>query len=255
MSKVCRNPRCLKYGQIEETPDARFCRECGKELQEEDTGSPLNDYFEEFPRHMLKEIIKEYGTSVVNDPRRCEGLIRDFCGPYQKEINLLVLSLKDGIPVEFLLSKEGVSTDVLISRLKRKLQKNLSLTEGASEWAVVSWVLALERNLLIRRTLHFIWIVDCSKSMSGDKMKSLNLAIREAIPHIQRGADDNTQAQVLVRAIKFSSGAEWHISKPTPVEDFKWIDLEADSSSSKDIGEALSMVAERLKTPPIPKGA
>ncbi len=103
---------------------------------------------------------------------------------------------------------------------------------------------------LATRPLHFIWIADCSGSMTTDgKIQALNNAIREAIPHMQKVADENPNAQVLIRAIKFSNGAQWHISQPTPVEDFKWVDLPAEGVT--DMGRALTMVAEQLKIPPM----
>jgi uncharacterized protein YegL len=103
---------------------------------------------------------------------------------------------------------------------------------------------------LATRPLHFIWIADCSGSMKTDgKIQALNIAIREAIPHMQKVASENPNAQVLVRAIKFASGAQWHISQPTPVEDFQWVDLKADGVT--DMGKALSLVADQLKIPPM----
>lgn len=102
-----------------------------------------------------------------------------------------------------------------------------------------------------KRELHFIWITDCSGSMMGAKIETLNRAIKEAIPHMQTEAKNNTHAKVLVRAIKFSSGSQWHISKPTPVEDFSWKDIKA--SGVTDMGKALSMLSEQLKIPPMPK--
>ena len=100
------------------------------------------------------------------------------------------------------------------------------------------------------RPLHFIWITDCSGSMGVDgKMEALNNAIREAIPHMRSVADENPNAQILIRAIKFSSGAQWHISQPTSVEDFVWNDLHAEGPT--DLGKALSMVANELKIPPM----
>lgn len=95
------------------------------------------------------------------------------------------------------------------------------------------------------RPLHFIWIADCSGSMAGEKIQSLNFAIHEAIPAMQEVAADNPHAQVLVRALKFSSGAQWHISQPTDVKDFKWVDLSVDGET--DLGAALKKVAEVLK--------
>ncbi|HEY9605896.1 MAG TPA: VWA domain-containing protein [Allocoleopsis sp.] len=103
---------------------------------------------------------------------------------------------------------------------------------------------------LSTRPLHFIWICDCSGSMSVDgKIQSLNNAIRQVIPLMRESAADNPNAQVLVRAVKFSDGAQWHISQSTPVEKFEWTDLSADGVT--DLGKALSLVAEQLKIPPM----
>lgn len=99
------------------------------------------------------------------------------------------------------------------------------------------------------RPLHFFWICDCSGSMSGSKIQALNHAIREAIPDMQKVAGENPNAQVMVRAIKFSSGATWHIGSPTPVADFAWTDLDAEGVT--DLGKALTMVADQLKIPPM----
>lgn len=104
------------------------------------------------------------------------------------------------------------------------------------------------------RPLHFIWIADCSGSMSYDgKIQSLNNAIREAIPHMRKVADENPFAKVLVRAVKFSNGAEWHIAQPVPVEQFEWKDLT--TSGQTDMGRALRLVADQLKIPPMEERA
>ena len=103
---------------------------------------------------------------------------------------------------------------------------------------------------LATRPLHFIWMADCSGSMDvNGKIQSLNTAIKEAIPNMQTVADENPNAQVLVRAVRFSSGAQWHISQPTEVADFRWEDLTAEGVT--DMGKALLMVAEQLRIPPM----
>jgi len=103
---------------------------------------------------------------------------------------------------------------------------------------------------LATRPLHFIWIADCSGSMKTDgKVQALNHAIREAIPHMQAVADENPNARVLVRAVKFSDGAQWHIADATPMAQFRWSDLSADGHT--DMGKALTLVAEQLKIPPM----
>jgi uncharacterized protein YegL len=89
--------------------------------------------------------------------------------------------------------------------------------------------------------------------MSGSKINILNLAIKDAIPHMQRVANDNPYADVLVRAIQFSSGAQWRIAHPTQVALFTWTDLTADGVT--DMGRALTMVADQLKIPPMTERA
>jgi uncharacterized protein YegL len=103
---------------------------------------------------------------------------------------------------------------------------------------------------LSHRPLHFFWVCDCSGSMAVlGKIQALNTAIREAIPMMQQTASENPNAQVLVRAIRFSDGAQWHIPQPTPIDEFHWSDLSANGLT--DMGKALSMVAEQLKVPPM----
>ena len=103
---------------------------------------------------------------------------------------------------------------------------------------------------LATRPLHFIWIADCSGSMgSQGKIQALNNAVREAIPHMQRVADENPNAEVLVRVVRFASGAQWHLGQATAVADFKWEDLQAGGTT--DMGRALKLVAGELQIPPM----
>ncbi len=108
---------------------------------------------------------------------------------------------------------------------------------------------ALPGGPITTRPLHFIWILDTSSSMSGSKIQSLNFAIREAIKPMQQTAGDNPHAQVLVRAVTFSTGARWHLATPTPVASFQWTDVPA--SGVTDMGKALKLVSEQLKIPPM----
>jgi uncharacterized protein YegL len=105
------------------------------------------------------------------------------------------------------------------------------------------------------RPLHFIWILDCSGSMlAGGKIHALNSAIRDAIPLLATLADRNPEAQVLVRAVKFSKGADWHIKEPTPITELRWEDLQAERERT-DMAKALEMVASILRIPPMTQRA
>ncbi len=97
------------------------------------------------------------------------------------------------------------------------------------------------------RPLHFIFLCDCSGSMGMDgKIQALNTAIREVLPIMSKEQDSNIHAEVLVRAVKFSTGAQWHIAQPTRVSDVRWEDLTAGGVT--DLGAALKLVADQLQT-------
>jgi uncharacterized protein YegL len=110
----------------------------------------------------------------------------------------------------------------------------------------------LNPGQLANRPLHFIWICDCSGSMSvNGKIESLNNAIRDVIPLMQQEADRNPNAEILIRVIQFSSGAQWHTAQPTPIHDFKWTDLVAVVNGVTDMGNAMMLLAAELKSPPM----
>lgn len=98
----------------------------------------------DLPRQKLCEIIEQYSVSVLDDARRCEGLLRDFCGAYPREINVLVGALKQRVPHDLKTSSNTLPLPVLFAQLKKRLVDTLALTEEASEWALYSWALALE---------------------------------------------------------------------------------------------------------------
>lgn len=102
---------------------------------------------------------------------------------------------------------------------------------------------------LATRPLHFIWICDCSGSMAGEKINQLNFAVKEALPAMKKEADQNPNAQVFIRAVKFSKGADWTTPDAVPVDQFQWADLPAGGPT--DMGKALSLVADALTIPPM----
>jgi uncharacterized protein YegL len=107
----------------------------------------------------------------------------------------------------------------------------------------------LPGGAIAKRDLHFIYLIDCSASMHGAKMQSLNHAIRESIPHMRSAAKTNVNAEIVVRSIRFASGASWHQSTPTPVEKYDWKDLNADNGST-DMAGALALAKEALQKLP-----
>ena len=102
---------------------------------------------------------------------------------------------------------------------------------------------------LATRPLHFFWVVDCSGSMYGEKIGSVNNAIQSVIPEMRDAANNNPNAELLVRTLKFSTGASWVTSSPINIDDFAWNDL--DAGGVTDLGVAFDMLAAQLTIPPM----
>ncbi|MBF0239480.1 MAG: VWA domain-containing protein [SAR324 cluster bacterium] len=95
------------------------------------------------------------------------------------------------------------------------------------------------------KTLHFIWIADCSGSMNhSQKIQTLNKALHSSIPLMREVADRSPLIDVRVRAIEFSNKAEWHISQPTPPRDLVWIDLKTGGRTNMSM--ALDLITAEL---------
>lgn len=106
---------------------------------------------------------------------------------------------------------------------------------------------------LATRPIHFFWVVDCSGSMYGEKIGIANNTIQECIPEMRNSADNNPNAQLLIRALQFSSGASWITTSPVPVENYSWEDMEANGLT--ELGKAFDLLAAQLSIPPMPARA
>jgi len=95
------------------------------------------------PRQTLRQIIAKYGQDLCSDARRCEGLLKDLCGEYRREISVLTNALEERVPLDLLAAGNSMPRELLLTRLTRRLEDNLGLTPEASLWAVDSWALAL----------------------------------------------------------------------------------------------------------------
>ncbi len=101
-----------------------------------------------------------------------------------------------------------------------------------------------------RRQLHMFFLLDCSGSMEGENIRSLNYAMRGAVPEMRKAADDNVEVEVMVRAVCFADGAVWHIRQAIPVHSLEWKDVTAKGHTA--MGAALKLVAEQLTSAGMP---
>lgn len=94
------------------------------------------------------------------------------------------------------------------------------------------------------RPLHFFWVVDCSSSMRGEKIQTVNKAIKDVIPYLKEAAQDNPSVDLLVRTLVFSNEATWITQNPVPIDEYEWEDIDAYGSTS--LGKAFYKLAEQL---------
>ena len=106
---------------------------------------------------------------------------------------------------------------------------------------------------LATRPIHFFWMVDCSGSMYGEKIGIVNNTIQECIPQMRSAAENNPNAQLMIRALQFSTGASWITTNPIPVEDYSWETMDAEGLTS--LGKAFDLLAAQLSIPPMPSRA
>ncbi len=103
-----------------------------------------------------------------------------------------------------------------------------------------------------KRTLHFFWLADCSGSMAGAKIATLNQAIREVLPEIEEVVKEHPEVRVEMRAIRFSSVVEWHVGpSPVPLATFAWPELHPDGATATS--QAIRMLTKKLEISEMPE--
>jgi hypothetical protein len=92
----------------------------------------------------LRQIVAQYGISVIDDPLRCQGLLNDLCPMCKREVNSLILVLKEGVPLELIKAGGSTPRKAVASRLIRQIVDNHGLSEDVARWAVESWSRAVD---------------------------------------------------------------------------------------------------------------
>ena len=95
-------------------------------------------------RKQLIEIVKKYGVKILDEPRKVEGLLKDFCQEQRKEIFSIVSALKEGASTELINSIKSGTQKLVIGRLSQRLQDNYAMTEEASIWSIETIAIVLE---------------------------------------------------------------------------------------------------------------
>jgi hypothetical protein len=95
------------------------------------------------PRQKLREIVRQHGRIIIENPRRCENLLRDYCGEFRREISVLTMALEEHAVADMLAAPaSALPRKVMLTRLAQRLCDNLALSESAARWSIESWAWA-----------------------------------------------------------------------------------------------------------------
>ena len=101
-----------------------------------------------------------------------------------------------------------------------------------------------ERVKIARRTMVLFFVVDTSGSMMGQKIGSVNDAIRETVPDLKDLSTNNPDAAIKIAAMQFDTNVNWLYPQPIDSENFQWNDLQANGLIS--FGAALKELNHKL---------
>jgi tetratricopeptide (TPR) repeat protein len=147
------------------------------------------------PKEKLKDIISQYGLSIIEEPQRCKGLLLDLCGNCKKEINALIFALICKIPEELEKSKQ-LPWEITKGRLKNKLIDEFGMVEKLSEWAIETWAEAINAQLveISSENAEFFFNRGYENNNKGlydqaiaDYTKAIKLDPEDAIAYTNRG--------------------------------------------------------------------
>ena len=136
------------------------------------------------PRRILRQLLADYGPTLLDDPTRVDALLADLSGLYHKERFLLVHALRERIPSELLAQPQGGA--VHGRRLSQRLQKRYGFSVEAAQWAIESWALALgiaPKNINVNHTSKEIYD-DSQATLSPIPQRTLNQLLTDWGPDL-----------------------------------------------------------------------
>jgi uncharacterized protein YegL len=101
-----------------------------------------------------------------------------------------------------------------------------------------------DRVKIARKTMVLFFLVDTSGSMVGDKIGSLNDAIRETVPDLKSLSSTNADAAIKIAVLQFDTDVSWLFPEPIDSENFVWNDLTVGGLTS--LGAALDELNSKL---------
>lgn len=98
---------------------------------------------------------------------------------------------------------------------------------------------------LKKRAMVVFFIIDISGSMKGNRIQAVNDAIRNLIPELKKREASNTNAEIRVAIMEFSSNANWRTAEPVPVSSFNYDEITYVGGGT-NFGKAFSALNKKL---------
>lgn len=109
-------------------------------------------------RKQLCFIISQYGRTIIDDERRCRGLLKDLAPNHKLETNLLFQALEQKIAAELSLMNTIIPLPLQLDIFSQRLHENCGIQLEFAYWAVESWAIALNviRQPLPKQDYEFV---------------------------------------------------------------------------------------------------
>ena len=104
----------------------------------------------------LKKLVTQ-DTDLYTDWRRLEGFLRDYAGQHRREVNVLVMAAREGVPAELLRVSGSEVSPLVVDRLVRRLYEHTGIEQALAEWAVAGWAAALGKMVASRKRAPIRW--------------------------------------------------------------------------------------------------
>jgi hypothetical protein len=188
------------------------------------------------PSEKLKEIVEKNGETILLNPSRCEGLLKDHCGSHRREISAIVGALEERVPMELRSSWQSAMTpEAMRARMVQRLEENRGLAPEVAGWAVDAWSYALgvglERksdriddkgpaSVVVGMPGAIAATNDKPRDLHGDRAPGMKAAAAAAIlpPVIAQMKPQKKAGIGAVAALALVAGgyALWHHPQPIP---------------------------------------
>jgi hypothetical protein len=87
----------------------------------------------------LKSIIAQQGINILANPKRVNGLLRDYFPNDRREVRILSMALDDGM-VQTIVQESASQTQLMLtSRLSQRLHNEFAMDLQMAQWTIDTW--------------------------------------------------------------------------------------------------------------------